>query len=120
MYFSVLKWTWETHILGYNFIPHHGSKDPLVNGLQLHLHLNCFHPEHIEIKLPSDGLKEVEYTRFNFVNGLYLLLNHPDLTGSLDIRVIHLINIYLPMETWTHKFWHVVSEGLSNMCEISQ
>jgi hypothetical protein len=84
MYSSILKWACEGHRLGYNFIPcRGGTKDSLVNCLQLQLHLDHFRPKHIRIKLPGDGL-EVEVTRFNFMNGLHLLQNHPDLTGSLD------------------------------------
>jgi hypothetical protein len=83
MYSSVLKWAREAHILGYNFIPRHGTKDSLLKSLQSQLHLDHFRPEQIRIKLPGDGL-EVEVTRFNFVDGLHSLLNHPDLTGSLD------------------------------------
>jgi hypothetical protein len=70
-------------MLSYNFIPCHQTKDSLVKSLQSQLHLDHFHLKRICIKLPGYSL-EVEVTRFNFVNGHHVLLNHPDLTGSLD------------------------------------
>jgi hypothetical protein len=82
-YAMILKWAREAYTLGYNFVPRHGTKDSLVKSLQSQLHLEHFRPERVRIKLPGDSL-EVDITRFNFVSGLHSLLNHPDLTGSLE------------------------------------
>jgi hypothetical protein len=80
LYSSVLRWAQEAHMLGYNFVPWHGTKDSLISSLQSQLHLDHFH---FFIELPGDKM-EVEVTRFNFVDGLHYLLSHPGLTGSLE------------------------------------